>query len=303
MSTRCVIARQTGDEWQGRYLHSDGYPTSRVPSLLALVERDGVERVTEMLVDTYAGWSVVRPTQADFSGVRIAKNADHNTYEYGTPQQQKLSFRQSYAHDNRFVNVPGYGIAYTAKQDGLEMYGPKDDPDAGWTYVLTDKAVLALERSYGNDFTSWTWVEVGRFPFGSTPTEQALTAAECGENFERCVHYAWRHFPEAEGTMVGVDVWLGRELPTRHDLATVCVRGRWLTLTGSGGTGTATDSRYNPIASQRYWWAGVKRADGSAGKDVRLGRVLKEGFRLDYDATAPTRDGDVVVSKGELIRS
>jgi hypothetical protein len=47
----------------------------------------------------------------------------------------------------------------------------------------------------------------------------------------------------------------------------------------------------------------VKRADGSAGKDVRLGRVLKEGFRLDYDATAPTRDGDVVVSKGELIRS
>jgi hypothetical protein len=54
------------------------------------------------------------------------------------------------------------------------------------------------------------WNNVARIELDSTD-EVNWTHTECGENFERCDHYAWKHFPELEGkSNLGMQTFLGR---------------------------------------------------------------------------------------------
>lgn len=134
MSTRSVVARAEGDGFRGRYVHSDGYPTSRGPTLWALIKRDGTQKVLKTIVDEHYGWSSL--------------NLRDNVLSPG------------YNDDGRFVVVPGYGIAYTVKdgQSSPDEFITQEKPDWGveWAWVL-NRSALSVFVANGE---RWNLVEV-----------------------------------------------------------------------------------------------------------------------------------------------
>jgi hypothetical protein len=124
MSTASVVAVQNGNGWKGRYVHWNGYPTWQAAQLLALLKRDGYEKVAKTIVTgrTY-GWSVIDPSK--------------------TEPDPLLG--------DRAKLVKGYGIAYTAKQDitakdWVTSENVGEWIGISWVYVLLKDAVLVARR-------------------------------------------------------------------------------------------------------------------------------------------------------------
>lgn len=119
MGTRSVIAIPEGKTgWRGRYCHWDGYPSGVGAALRSIVLRDGMETAIRTLIIDHYGWSSV--------------NAH---------AEQTLD---SATDDGRFVPVPGYGIAYTTKdnQSSPDDWHTRADKRSWceWAYVLrTDR--------------------------------------------------------------------------------------------------------------------------------------------------------------------
>jgi hypothetical protein len=124
MSTRSCVARRTAENgWEGRYVHFDGYPEARVPVLLDLIYRKGVERVRNVVIDwNPQGWSVL-------SGERETLN--------------------EWQQDGRFAVVSDYGIAYR-DSDPLTI-SSNDIPDCfiEYVYILDDESMTVLEYKDG----------------------------------------------------------------------------------------------------------------------------------------------------------
>ena len=59
MGTRSMILRPVGDVWEGRYCHWDGYPTHLGYELIEIVQRDGLEAATKILIDDHGRWSTL----------------------------------------------------------------------------------------------------------------------------------------------------------------------------------------------------------------------------------------------------
>jgi hypothetical protein len=58
MSTHCVVARPKGSDWEGRYVHFDGYPSGAGHDLYVIAHQIGVERMLEIIIDEHpGGWN------------------------------------------------------------------------------------------------------------------------------------------------------------------------------------------------------------------------------------------------------
>lgn len=146
MSTRSSVGIPThgGDSWKGRYVHSDGYPSGMGPVLRALVQRDGWERVGEVICVEHAGWSNLNPSQPDITGVKLPKlkKGEHHRFDYGTAEYVAYTFSPNGGHgDGRFDNVPDYGISYniaSGQVDEEDWITPDNcgGYDVAWLYVI-----------------------------------------------------------------------------------------------------------------------------------------------------------------------
>lgn len=283
MSTRSVIARQEGDTWQGRYVHNDGYPSAKVPELLALVPAlGGYEKAVQFLIKDHFSWSSLGESTEDCN-----------------------------AHDD-------------AEEDWWIL---ADGNDCGteWAYVLSPTGLTVLQRTHedGSPATGlWgfdaaqngAWLIVDRIRWSAQPSEDRITAMECGTNYERCKHYAWKHYPEAEGTRYGTAQWLGREEVRFSDANQIeFATGTRRMLTGSGGTSTAdrpmdwAELRHNP-KRPRYWWASVRPpedVDLRRTYDERIARITKAGYKLEHALVFPPTAvrGELVVPAGVILRN
>ena len=124
MATRSVVAIPAGDGWMGRYVHWDGYPEGRLPILLELVARDGLDQVVQTVVQGNYGWSHLDPE----AGMQM-----DDMYQ-----------------DGRFIPVPGYGMAYTLDQAGGAEMMTDTDTDPVWieyVYVLGARSITVLEAT------------------------------------------------------------------------------------------------------------------------------------------------------------
>jgi hypothetical protein len=170
MSTRSVVAFQEGDGWRGRYVHSDGYPSARVPDLLKIVERDGVDAAIKTITETWAGWSSLHATQPEIAGVAPDPDAG-----WGTPGFTAYLLAPGGMYgDGRFANVPGYGIAYTTESGQIDADHWIDHTDTDiwleWAYVLNDRGLTVWKRNW-DDATrpERPWDLIGFVPWGTDP--------------------------------------------------------------------------------------------------------------------------------------
>jgi len=122
-----VAIREDGHA-KGRYVHWDGYPSGVGLALLKMVERDGLERVTEVLTREHYGWSTV-----DAQGVI----ADEYAFMYPP---------------TRFEAVPGYGVAFVNDTEQSDEWIDLDDDSDDWceyAYVLTSEGLEVYEQGAG----------------------------------------------------------------------------------------------------------------------------------------------------------
>lgn len=164
MSTRSLVGIPLNDGVKGRYVHSDGYPTWQARQLRDLVQRDGVEKVIDTVINKHGGWSSLKADQPDVSAITLPPGTDYADVEYGTPEYVAFMFsRKGMYGDGRFLNVPGYGVAYSTKK--VKMHGETvqqttleewnechcpDDPEhcdpvfLEWAYSLSPSGLAVL---------------------------------------------------------------------------------------------------------------------------------------------------------------
>ena len=142
MSTRAVIARPKGDEWEGRYHHSDGYPTGLGATLWALVKESGVEWAQRTLLDEHTGWSTI-------NGADWAQSPGYG--QKGAPA--------CYCHGMR--SEEGWWI------------DPSSDTDTEWCYVLGALGMTVYARTRGG------WLLCGSYLYdGPEPTWDQIEKGE-----------------------------------------------------------------------------------------------------------------------------
>ena len=129
MSTRSCVAIPQGDGWKGRYVHSDGYPEHMVPTLLDLVKRKGVKRVTDVLINWNGGWSFV----GQYPGMTNCLGEDRAHF------------------------VSDYGLAYSRKEQPMDSWITSENPDPvfiEFVYILGPRSITVLEsyQAEGGEF-------------------------------------------------------------------------------------------------------------------------------------------------------
>lgn len=154
MSTRSVIAMPRYTGWAGRYAHSDGYPTHQARQLLNIIRREGAENATRVLCVEHYGWSFITSDQK--------QNNDNE--------------------------APGFGRFYADNHVADWTYDYDEPGGLEWAYVIRDACLSVFQAEEDK------WKHVGDLPYDREVTDQELVAVECGEQFERCSHYAWVHF-------------------------------------------------------------------------------------------------------------
>lgn len=181
MSTRAIVAEPYGDTWRGRHTHSDGYPTGRGRHLWALVKRDGLEKVRQTMIHDYYGWSIVNAEQPDITGVTPPPDqdgpwrGDYGTAEYYAACFDPKSKNRGQYSDGRYVNVPGYGVAYTDAVLSGGVWGKSyqqvtedswvtqaDTADTEWAYVLAKNGLWVFtcdDTKNPVGIFDWNWDE------------------------------------------------------------------------------------------------------------------------------------------------
>ncbi len=268
MSTNGIIARSTGEgTFAGRYHHWDSYPSGLGVALVELYRghfKLDVDRMLQMLLDEHTSWSTI--VHKDFKlkpgYTNVAQRPEGLSIEEF--QNQPLNRRpQCHCHGARH-------------EEGF-VADEKSDCGAEWAYVFEtipahddrpEQKLLHVLFPEKNQSGEYAWKEAGRIDLDSEDKIDWVTI-ECGENFERCHHYAWVHFPQLKGTDIGIQQFLGRAPFRLSDAIGFIVNGKRVKATGSGGNSDylRRSCRFNlPLLPPDTWVATVvygngKRAD------------------------------------------
>ena len=198
MSTRSIIARPLGDGFEGRYCHSDGYPSGVGKHLHEQYHSafggDLDAMVKVLIEDEEIGWSSI-------CGYDLSKPAcwvDTYGEGVGTPIPDDLKHERGYVSD--------YGELY-------KRFGPQSYTHRGETLAPDEEDRMLRWTGNGEDLwgTEWAYVlsPMGLMVFGigKVPTYLTLVPwedspdwerVECGDSFERCGHVDGYHEMLAE---------------------------------------------------------------------------------------------------------
>jgi hypothetical protein len=119
MSTNAYIGRPSlNGRGEGRYLHSDGYPTHTLVKLAEMIKRDGVETTLDVIIQT-GDWSTI---EAD----RTRRFPWHDGASY--------------------VLIPGYGVAFRTWSEPMDG---ETGESYEWAYIVHDDGRIFITH-HGN---------------------------------------------------------------------------------------------------------------------------------------------------------
>lgn len=219
MSTRAIIARPTDAGWEGVYSHFDGYPTGLGKKLhTGCREQFGgdVDAMLRFIIDDHlGGWS----TLGNLDATKAAGYTDTRP-DFATPDEDPVQAAiykahveapRCYCHSER----PG-----DAGDDLRTHEDAKDAYDIEWTYICSPEHLMVFKGCF-------EMTPVGSVEWDAEVSDERWGTIECGENYERCTHYAWVHFPDlpAEYRDMSMDLLMGARKPEPHDAIGYMVNG------------------------------------------------------------------------------
>jgi hypothetical protein len=275
MSTNGIIARSTGEgTFQGRYHHWDSYPSGLGTALIDLYrghfKRD-LTRMLDVLLDEHpAGWSTI--VHKDFTLKPGYTNVAQRPEQMSIAefQNQPLQRRpHCYCHGHRH-------------EEGF-LCDEKSDCGASWAYVFDEdeKVLHILDRQKHEVSGEYHWQEVARIELDSED-EINWTAIECGENFERCGHYAWYHNLLPKTSNLSTQTWLGNRPLELHDVVAFIVNGKRYRATGNGGNSNYLRKMTGKNLPPDTWISSVIAGNGRR-LEFPVARILQDGKQVPYD--------------------
>lgn len=295
MGTRSALAIPLDSGFKGRYCHDDGYPSHMARQLHAIVRRDGINATRKVLTEEHNSWE------------NIYADVDRGRTVAAYTDAELESF------------MPGYGQFFDSDEDWWIQNNGSDD-GTEWVYILNERSLSILQRlhtdespavgAFGINDPGGFWLHVGDLPYDREVDDDYLAKAECGENFERCVHVVSAHVKDAPESVwrKGMRAYMGHDERGWDEIVAVWVadKGAWFSLSGTGGTGSSRSHDWraldhSPRNAPRYWWALARYEEQQYW--VRLARLTKAGRKLEHavklmpTATEPER----VVGKGALL--
>jgi hypothetical protein len=256
MSTRSVIARATGEgKFEGRYVHADGFPTSLGAwlwkSLRGHFQNDLHKMLTYLIDAPHAvcGWSGLVDKDLNLIPKYTWQKATADGAKY-----EVYSKRPDYRRPQCFAGRPGEEPTLFTEKDF------ENGTDVEWLYAFDEEHRKLFVRDVAAK------EDVGVIDLdGEEPNWEIV---ECGENFERCSHYAWRHKLVPKTCNLSTQTWLERQPLVMRDAVAVEIAGKVLKLTGSGGDSSYLNRTNRQFYPQRKpfpegcWVATCKYANG-----------------------------------------
>jgi hypothetical protein len=273
MSTRGAVAAGTLKRWRGVYNHYDSYPTGLGKDLYEhLIDvRNSGKSLAEIGEDIlrFDDWrNYLKGGVCEYCG-RMTGQAhsisgmlflEKKAEPYPDPEAKH------HAH-NSLANVRRQQYTNRSVRNS----------DLEWVYIINpDEDVIHVLS-----VRSPQW-HVGDMRFDRAPDFQAL---ECGENFERCKHYAWYHFLEIDRDgpqeRLGTKHYLGI-LPLREfdEVYAFRIHGQRYTRTGSGVHGRYAHHRGISASDPDAWYEEVVSRNGKCSYRP-VARIMGE-TRLPY---------------------
>lgn len=280
MSTNAAILRQTQAGEFGVYCHSDGQPISLGKFLWHSYRghfNHDLEAMLRFVIDEHpAGWSVLQGTDLNLpagwaeapdrpAGVPLAEWFKSPTY------RRWADSPRCYCHGGRTENANILNLR---------------ENTTPWAYVFDiDENSLSIYYSWGSNENPVAILDLE----GDEPDWAVI---ECGQNLERCHHYAWVHFPEVKKTKAGnlnTHTYLGTREFELHDAIAFIIEGKRYE-TGGGGFDTGALSREG--FPPGYWAQYVKvkgRKDVPklVARNTKRGRVPTDGVVWVFPPTLP----------------
>lgn len=269
MSTRGVIARATGEStFAGRYHHWDSYPTGLGSELIRLFLQLGdLSKMLAVLIDQHpAGWSTI-----------VHKDFRHKP-GYGGSEKRPQCYCHGERHDEE------WGVT------------EKDDVGAEWAYVFEDtedkKSMHVLRMMarrdgqeipvvgmFGVGWKDQYWQDVAEIDLTKRENLAKIdwTRIECGENYERCHHYAWVHGFAPKTSNLSTQTWLGKRALEFHDAIAFVIDGKRFKATGCGGNSNYFNSNGKKFPGNT-WIATVQAGNGKR-LDLPVAMITPEGYR------------------------
>lgn len=251
MSTNSIIARATGEgKFAGRYHHWDGNPNDGVGTTLVDLYRGhfkrDLEKMLKVLLDEHTSWSTI--VKKDFR-LKPGYTSDNVKRLPGMDSDDKKVREAAY---RAYYSLPDMARpqchCHGSRKDEGFIATETSDCGASWAYVFEtvpahddepEKKILHIlypEKTTGGKFQGeYAWKEAGRIDLDSDDKID-WEHIECGDELERCHHYAWVHFPQLrDKSNLGTAKFLGREPMEMRDAIAVIVNGKRYKMGGSGG--------------------------------------------------------------------
>jgi hypothetical protein len=264
VSTRSVIARvgEHEGEFSGVYHHWDGAPTSLGTYLWNLLHghfKNDLGKMLRTLLDQHSSWSTI--VHKDFNVkpgyTNVGTRLDGMSLEEFL--NQPLNRRpQCHWHGHRHEKNEPY--TQTSLEDGT---------DIEWLYVFDE-----IERKmFIRDVSAKEDVAI----IDMNGDEPNWTLIQCGENFERCSHYAWAHGLTPKTSNLSTQTWLERRPLDLHDAIAFVINGKRLTNSGSGGDADFL-SRTQTTRFPSGTWVQSLIAGNGKRMDIPVAKRTNKGF-------------------------
>ena len=279
MSTRAVIARVGEHEgkFAGRYVHTDGMPTSMGATLWNLLHghfKNNLPAMLAYLIDAphaVGGWSAI--VGKDFS---LKPGYTWQKATAGGAKYEVYSKRPDYRRPQCFAGRAGEDASLFTEKDF------ENGTDVEWLYVFneTERKLFVRDVFAKEDVAV---IDLN----GEQPDWSKI---ECGENFERGSHYAWAHDLTPNTSNLSTQTWLERRPFDLHDAIAFVVNGKRLKNSGSGGDADFLSRTHTTRFPSGTWVQSLiagtgKRTDIPVAKRTNKGFVPLAGVQWGFPPT------------------
>jgi hypothetical protein len=142
------------------------------------------------------------------------------------------------------------------------------DTDIEWLFAFDEERKRLCVRDVQHGAESLVELEDAR------PNWEVI---ECGEEFERCGHYAWFHKLLPKTSNLSTQVWLGNRPFEFHDAVAFLIDGKRLKSTGSGGNSDYLQRATGRKLPRNTWVSSVIAGNGKR-LEVPVAQILPGGL-------------------------